>query len=58
MIQKRRTEMKPHSIQEIRGAVARGWCHDQNRHKEMDADLAEAISQEIRKMLNDPEKKN
>jgi hypothetical protein len=41
----------PYSIEEIRGAVARGWCADKNRNKEMDADLAEAIAQEILRML-------
>lgn len=34
-------------IQEIRGAVARAWCADPNREKEMDSDIAEAASQEI-----------
>ena len=34
-------------LSEIRGAVARGWCHPDNQHKEMDVDLAEAISQEV-----------
>jgi hypothetical protein len=34
----------------IHGAVARGWCADPNRHKEMDCDLAEAITQEILKL--------
>lgn len=38
------------SLAEIRGAVARGWCHDVNRHKEMDCDLGEAIVAEIVKM--------
>jgi len=43
-----------YSIQEIRGAVARGWCADANRRKEMDSDLAEAISQEVFKLLAAP----
>lgn len=37
--------------QEVRGAVARGWCHDKNREKEMDSDLAEAITQEVLKLI-------
>ena len=36
----------------IRGAVARGWCADANRHKEMDCVLAEAITQEILKLAS------
>lgn len=39
-------------ISEIRGAVARGWCHEGNTHKVMDTDLAEAISQEVNKLVN------
>ena len=38
-------------ISEVRGAVARGWCADKNRHKEMDSDLAEAIAQEVMLLL-------
>jgi hypothetical protein len=38
------------SMEEIRGAVARGWCHEENSHKVMDCDLAEAISQEVVKL--------
>ena len=37
--------------EEIRGAVARGWCHDKNAHKIMDSDLALAISDEVEKLL-------
>jgi hypothetical protein len=38
-------------IAEIRGAVARGWCAEGNAHKEMDSVLAEAISQEVHKLI-------
>jgi len=31
----------------IQGAVARGWCHTENCHKAMDADLALAIAEEV-----------
>lgn len=37
----------------IRQAVARGWCHPKNKHKEMDVDLAEAISYEVLNQLYD-----
>lgn len=40
-------------ISEIRGAVARGWCADKNREKEMDSDLAEAIAQEVAKLISE-----
>lgn len=35
------------ALADIRWAVARGWGHAANTHKEMDADLAEAITQEV-----------
>lgn len=40
------------TLQQIREAVARGWCHPVNEKKVMDVDLAEAISQEVYKELN------
>lgn len=40
-------------IEDIRGAVARGWCHEKNSAKVMDTDLAEAISQEIYHLWHD-----
>jgi hypothetical protein len=39
------------TLTEIRGAVARGWCTRLNDKKPMDADLAEAIVQEVHKAL-------
>ena len=38
-------------IEELRGAVARGWTYDENSHKEMDVDLAEAIVLEVQKLI-------
>ncbi len=38
------------SARAIRGAVARGWCTEENAHKEMDVALAEAITQELLKL--------
>jgi hypothetical protein len=32
---------------QVRQAVARGWRDPRNSHKEMDADLAEAIAAEV-----------
>lgn len=39
------------SMEAIRGAVARGWCHEPNAAKEFDGDLAEAISQEVARLF-------
>ncbi len=35
----------------IAGAVARGWCSPKNSSKEMDADLAQAITDEVDKVV-------
>lgn len=37
--------------EQIAQAVARGWCHPSNSGKEMDAELARAISDEVRAVL-------
>ena len=39
-------------IDDIQGAVARGWCHKVNEHKVMDPDLANAIVEEITVLIN------
>lgn len=36
------------------GAVARGWCHEINAHKEMDVELAVAIAQEVKNLYGLP----
>lgn len=42
---------KPMSEEEIKGAIARGWCHDKNTHKTMDSDLVIAIANEVKKAI-------
>ena len=37
-------------LEDIRGAVARGYCAKENETKVLDADLCEAISIEIKKL--------
>lgn len=39
------------TMEAIRGAVARAWCHDKNTAKEMDSDLAEAAAQEVARLF-------
>ena len=41
--------------QQVREAVARGWCHPKNASKEMDCDLAEAIAEEVVKCFTPSE---
>jgi hypothetical protein len=43
--------------EKIAQAVARGWCHPSNLHKEIDHALAEAIIEEVCQALT-PEKKD
>jgi hypothetical protein len=38
--------------EQVRQAVARGWCDPRNAHKEMDVDLADAISEEVVKSFS------
>ena len=38
-------------MEEIQGAVARGWCSPENEKKVMDVDLAKAISIEVEKLF-------
>lgn len=45
------------TLNNVRQAVARGWCHPQNEKKIMDADLAEAISYEVTKSILFPSPK-
>jgi hypothetical protein len=39
-------------MEDVLGAVARGWCHPPNASKEMDSDLARAITTEVWNLLN------
>jgi hypothetical protein len=36
---------------QVRQALARGYCHPDNSHKELDAKLIEAMAQEVVKSL-------
>lgn len=36
-----------------REAVARAWCHEKNKHKEMDADLALVAAAEVASLIRD-----
>ena len=41
------------TLEGVRGAVARGWCAPENASKEMDVDIAEAITREVYALLTD-----
>ena len=36
---------------DVLGAVARGWTHDANKHKQMDVELVTAIAKEVQAMI-------
>ena len=43
--------VEPVAWEDVLGAIARGWTHDDNRHKTMDVQLAVAIAKEIQDMV-------
>lgn len=47
-------EQEPVAWEDVLGAIARGWTHDDNKHKEMDVQLAFAIAKEIQDMVIAP----
>jgi hypothetical protein len=47
-------EQEPVAWEDVLGAIARGWTHDDNKHKPMDVQLAVAIAKEIQDMVLAP----
>jgi hypothetical protein len=47
-------EKGPVAWEDVLGAIARGWTHDDNKHKTMDVQLAVAIAKEIQDMVIAP----
>jgi hypothetical protein len=47
-------QQEPVAWDDLLGAVARGWGHSKNAHKEMDSDLAIAIAEEMRALYVTP----
>ena len=47
-------EQEPVAWEDVLGAIARGWTHDDNKHKTMDVRLAVAIAKEIQDMVIAP----
>ena len=47
-------EQEPVAWEDVLGAIARGWTHDDNKHKTMDVQLAVAIAKEIQDMITAP----
>ncbi len=46
-------KQEPVAWDDLLGAVARGWGHSKNAHKEMDSDLAIAIAEEVKSLLKE-----
>lgn len=51
LLSDKRGKMNDISLDDVRGAVARGWCTKENEKKEMDVVLALAIADEVYKLL-------
>ena len=47
-------QQEPVAWESLLGAIARGWCHEKNANKEMDADLVYAIATEIKALYTTP----
>lgn len=47
-------QQEPVAWEDVLGAIARGWTHDDNKHKPMDVQLAVAIAKEIQDMVSAP----
>jgi len=48
---------EPVAWEKILGAVARGWCHEENANKTMDIELAMAIVKEVKALYTTPQQR-
>jgi hypothetical protein len=48
-------KQEPVAWESILGAVARGWCYEENANKTMDSDLAVAIAKEVQALYTTPQ---
>ncbi len=49
---------EPVAWESVLGAVARGWCYEENANKTMDSDLAVAIAKEVHALYTTPQPKH
>ena len=47
---------QPDMWESILGAVARGWCYEENANKTMDSELAVAIAKEVQALYTAPQR--
>ena len=47
-------DQEPVAWESLLGAVARGWCYEENANKTMDSDLAVAIAKEVQALYTTP----
>ena len=52
-----RQEQEPVAWEDVLGAIARGWTHEDNKHKPMDVPLAVAIAKEVQDMIAAPQRR-
>jgi hypothetical protein len=48
---------EPVAWESVLGAVARGWCYEENANKTMDSELAVAIAKEVHALYTTPQQR-
>ena len=48
---------EPVTWESVLGAVARGWCYEENANKTMDSELAVAIAKEVHALYTTPQQR-
>jgi hypothetical protein len=48
---------EPVTWESVLGAVARGWCYEENANKTMDSELAVAIAKEVHALCTTPQQR-
>jgi len=54
LAQQSNEQVEPVAWESILGAVARGWCYEENANKTMDSELAVAIAKEVQALYTHP----
>jgi len=57
MVAAKQEQGEPITWESVLGAVARGWCYEENANKTMDSELAVAIAKEVHALYTTPQPK-
>jgi hypothetical protein len=55
--QEKQEQGEPVAWESVLGAVARGWCYEENANKTMDSELAVAIAKEVHALYTTPQQR-